>query len=56
MKTTWNIKTVKKHDKEEERHEITFNDYRGEHTVKIDNARQLLEDLDKAVNYCELKK
>ena len=51
MKTTWTIKTVKKTAKDEEYHSITFKDYRGEHTIKLDNGRQLVEDLDKEVNY-----
>lgn len=51
MKTTWTIKTVRKTSNDEEYHTITFKDYRGEHTIKIDNARQLLEDLDKEANY-----
>ena len=53
MKTTWDIKTKKKTNTDEETHEITFKDYRGEHTVKIENGRQLVEDLDKAVNWTE---
>ena len=55
MKTTWKIQTLKKTKTEEEYHIITFKDYRGEYTFKIDNARQLIEDLDKKVNYCEHK-
>lgn len=51
MKTTWKIQTIKKTNTEEEYHKITFKDYRGEHTIKLDNGRELLEDLDKAVNY-----
>ena len=54
MKTTWNIDTVKKTTKDDEYHVIKFKDYRGEHTIKIDNARELIEDLDKKVNYKEL--
>lgn len=55
MKTTWKIKTIKKNGGDDEYHTITFKDYRGEHTIKIDNARELIEDLDKQVNYCEYK-
>lgn len=51
MITTWIIKTMKKTTTDEEYHSITFKDYRGEHTIKIENARQLLEDLDKEANY-----
>ena len=53
MRTTWKIRTVQKTHSDEEYHVITFKDYRGEHTIKIDNARQLLEDLDKQTNYKE---
>ena len=51
MRTTWEIKTTKKTKTDEETHIITFKDYRGEYTIKIENGRQLLEDLDKSVNY-----
>lgn len=53
MRTVWNIETVKKTNRDDEYHVITFKDYRGEHTLKIDNLRELVEDLDKAVNYKE---
>jgi hypothetical protein len=53
MKTTWNIKTIVKTHSDDEYHEIRFKDYRGEHTIKIDNLRQLIEDLDKKANYKE---
>jgi len=51
MKTQWIIENIKKTTKEEEYTKITFKDYRGEHIVKIDNPRHLIEDLDKAVNW-----
>lgn len=53
MKTTWNIETRNKTKHDEEYHVITFRDYRGEHTIKIDNLRHLIEDLDKQANYKE---
>ena len=57
MKTSISIKTTKKTDIDEEIHHVTFKDYRGDYTIKIDNgtARQFIESLDTAVNYCELK-
>ena len=54
MVTTWKIETKKKTKLDEEFHKITFTDYRGSYTIKIDNARQLLEDLDKETNYKSL--
>jgi hypothetical protein len=42
MKTTWRIKNVKKTTKDEEFTEITFKDYRGEWTVKLDEPRTKL--------------
>jgi len=53
MKTTWKIETKHKTKMDEEYHVITFKDYRGEHVIKIDNARHLIEDLDKHANYKE---
>jgi hypothetical protein len=55
MKTTWEIKTVQKVNKDEEYTVITFKDYRGSHTIKIDEPRHLVGDLDKAANYCQCK-
>lgn len=51
MKTSWVAKNVKKTTSEDEYTKITFKDYRGEWTVKIDNIRHLVEDLDKLANY-----
>tara|TARA_R110000850_G_scaffold244858_1_gene369699 strand:+ start:310 stop:465 length:156 start_codon:yes stop_codon:yes gene_type:complete len=51
MKTTWKIDKVKKTTKEEDYVKIVFKDYRGEYTVKLDNPRQLLEELDKEANF-----
>lgn len=51
MKTTWNIKNVKKTTKDDEYTELTLKDYRGVFVFKIDNGRHLLEDLDKVINY-----
>ena len=53
MKTTWDIKNIKKTTKDEEYTEITFRDYRGSWTIKIDEPRHLVEDLDKVANYKE---
>jgi hypothetical protein len=50
MKTTWKIKNVKKTNSDDEYTEITFKDYRGEWTVKLDTPRGFLEDLDKYAN------
>ena len=54
MKTTWSIKNIKKTTKDEEYTEITFKDYRGEWTVKLDDPRHLVQDLDKFANYKEI--
>ena len=54
MKTTWKIRNVKKTTKDEEYTEITFKDYRGSYTVKIDHPRHLTGDLDKVANYKSL--
>lgn len=54
MQTKWNIVRKKKTTKDDEYIEITFKDYRGEWTVKIDNPRHLIEDLDKEVNCFEI--
>jgi len=51
MKTTWKIRNVKKTTKDDEYTEIIFKDYRGEWTVKLDNSRHLVQDLDKFANY-----
>lgn len=51
IKTTWNIKNVRKSNSEDEYTEITFKDYRGTWTVKIENPRHLVQDLDKFANY-----
>lgn len=51
MKTTWKIKKVTKTASEEDYVQITFKDYRGEHTIKLDNPRHFLEQLDKESNY-----
>ena len=51
MKTTWNIKKVQKTTSEEDYVQINFKDYRGEWTVKLDNPRHFLEELDKEANY-----
>lgn len=55
MRTTWTIENKEKTTKDEEYAEITFKDYRGEWTIKLDNsdARYFLEDLDRKVNYAE---
>jgi hypothetical protein len=50
MKTTWNIRNVKKTNSEEEYIEIEFKDYRGKWIVKLDNARHFVQDLDKFAN------
>ena len=50
MKTSWTIETVKKTKKDEEYTKITFKDYRGEYTVKIDMPRHLIHDLDTFAN------
>jgi len=51
MKTTWKIENVKKSNNFEEYTQITFKDYRGEWTIKLDEPRHLIEDLDKFANY-----
>lgn len=51
MKTTWTIDKVKKTTSEEDYVKITFKDYRGEYTVKLDNSRQFIEELDKEANF-----
>ena len=53
MKTTHKVETIKKTNKDDEYTKITFKDYRGEYVVKLDQPRQLLEDLDKEVNYTQ---
>ncbi len=50
MKTTWKIKKVQKTNSDEDYTIVTFKDYRGEHTVKLDNPRHFLQDLDKSTN------
>ena len=53
MKTTWKIENIKKSNNFEEYTQVTFKDYRGEWTVKLDEPRHLVEDLDKFANYKE---
>lgn len=50
MKTSWTIENVKKTTSEDEYTRITFKDYRGKHTIKLDNPRHLVMDLDKFAN------
>ena len=50
IQTSWEIKNVKKSNSEDEFTEITFKDYRGEWTVKLENPRHLVQDLDKFAN------
>lgn len=55
MKTKWDIERKEKTTKEDDYHEITFKDYRGEYTIKIDNLRHFIEDCDRKANWQELK-
>jgi len=50
MKTTWKINNIRKTTSEDELTKITFKDYRGEWTIKLDNPRHLVQDLDKFAN------
>lgn len=50
MKTTWKIKNIKKTTSDEEYTQVTFKDYRGEWTIKLDNPRHFVQDLDKSAN------
>jgi hypothetical protein len=50
MRTTWKIEKVKKTNSDEDYTVVTFKDYLGTKTVKLDNPRHFLEDLDKTTN------
>jgi len=55
MKTDLEVKRVETESKYYPIYHITFDDYRGKHTIKIDEstARLLTEKLDKAVNWTQ---
>ena len=55
IKTTWKIQNIQKSNSEDEFTEITFKDYRGEWTIKLENPRHLVQDLDKFANIKELE-
>lgn len=50
IKTTWKIENKTKTNSEDEFTNVTFKDYRGEWTVKLENPRHLVQDLDKFAN------
>lgn len=50
IETTWKIRNVQNTNSDAEFTEITFKDYRGEWTVKLESSQHLVQDLDKFAN------